>query len=193
MLFNSFGYAVFLPIVFILYWIVPGKYRWIILLMSSYYFYASWGPQYVAVILITTIISYIAALIMDARRKDKIYRKTILALSIIICTGLLFFFKYFNFFTENIALLFDKLSIPMQPFTLKLALPIGISFTFFRLSVILLMFIKVIYVQKRILGFTPSIFLFSRRLCKGLLREGKSCCRNYIHHVLFNLIRPLMV
>ena len=132
MLFNSFGYAVFLPIVFILYWIVPGKYRWIILLMSSYYFYASWGPQYVAVILITTIISYIAALIMDARRKDKIYRKTILALSIIICTGLLFFFKYFNFFTENIALLFDKLSIPMQPFTLKLALPIGISFYIFQ-------------------------------------------------------------
>ena len=77
MLFNSFSYALFLPAVFILYWIIPSKFRWIILLMSSYYFYASWGPQYVAVILITTIISYIAALLMDVRRKGGMYSKII--------------------------------------------------------------------------------------------------------------------
>lgn len=64
MLFYSFGYAVFLLIVFILYWIVPVKYRWIILLISSipsYYFYLARTPQlYVTVILITAIISYMA-------------------------------------------------------------------------------------------------------------------------------------
>ena len=132
MLFNSFGYALFLPVVFTLYWITPGKFRWIILLMSSYYFYASWGPEYISVILLTTIVSYIAALLMDVRRKGKVYRKSILIISIILCAGVLFFFKYFTFFTENISLLFEKLSIPMHPTTLKLALPIGISFYIFQ-------------------------------------------------------------
>ena len=173
MLFNSFGYAVFLPIVFILYWIVPGKYRWIILLMSSYYFYASWGPQYVAVILITTIISYIAALIMDARRKDKIYRKTILALSIIICTGLLFFFKYFIFFTENIALLFDKLSIPMQPFTLKLALPIGISFYIFQTISYLVDVYKGDIRAEKNFGIYAVYISFFPKVMQGPIERGK--------------------
>lgn len=115
MLFNSFGYALFLPLVFILYWILPAKFRWIVLLMSSYYFYASWGPQYVAVILLTTIISYIAGLLMESHRKGILYPKTVLILCILMCAGILFFFKYFNFFTENLAVLFSKLSIPMQP------------------------------------------------------------------------------
>ena len=132
MLFNSFSYALFLPIVFILYWLIPQKFRWIILLMSSYYFYASWGPQYIAVILLTTIISYTAALLMKSRRKNRLYPKTILILSVTICVTILFFFKYFNFFTENLSFVLQKLSIPIQPFTLKLALPIGISFYIFQ-------------------------------------------------------------
>ena len=122
MLFNSFSYALFLPIVFILYWLIPQKFRWIILLMSSYYFYASWGPQYIAIILLTTIISYTAALLMKSRQKNRLYPKTILILSVTICVAILFFFKYFNFFTENLSFVLQKLSIPIQPFTLKLAL-----------------------------------------------------------------------
>lgn len=132
MLFNSFSYALFLPIVFIIYWIIPQKFRWIILLISSYYFYASWGPQYVAIILLTTIVSYVAALLIDSKRTGKLYSKTILIISLLLCTGLLFFFKYLNFFAENISALFEKMAIPIQPITLKLALPIGISFYIFQ-------------------------------------------------------------
>lgn len=156
MLFNSFGYALFLPIVFALYWIVPRKFRWIILLISSYYFYASWGVEYVAVILLTTVLSYAAALYIDGRRSraedsgrrrtpraagsDRRRRsarpsgskKTVLVLSVVACAGILFFFKYFNFFTESVASLLGKISIPVQPVTLQLALPIGISFYIFQ-------------------------------------------------------------
>ena len=92
MLFNSFGYAVFLPIVFILYWIVPGKYRWIILLMSSYYFYASWGPS------VCSCHSYYNNYFLYScfdngcpSERAKYIERQLLALSIIICTGLLFF------------------------------------------------------------------------------------------------------
>lgn len=132
MLFNSFSYALFLPIVFIIYWIMPHKIRWIILLMSSYYFYASWGPQYIAIILLTTIVSYAAGLLMDSRRSSKLYSKTILIISILLCLSLLFFFKYLDFFADNISILLEKMTIPMQPLTLKLALPVGISFYIFQ-------------------------------------------------------------
>lgn len=132
MLFNSFSYALFLPVVFIIYWIIPHKVRWIVLLMSSYYFYASWGPQYIVIILLTTIISYAAGLLMDSKRSGKLYSKTILIISLFLCLGLLFFFKYLNFFADNISILFEKMTIPMQPFTLKLALPVGISFYIFQ-------------------------------------------------------------
>ena len=71
MLFNSFGYAVFLPVVFLLYWAVPRKWRWVPLLASSYFFYASWGPEYILVLLLTTLISYYAALQMERAGKQR--------------------------------------------------------------------------------------------------------------------------
>ena len=118
MLFNSFGYAVFLPVIFLLYWAVPRKWRWVLLFTSSYFFYASWGPEYILVLLLTTVISYYAALYMEraGKQRDKALdsrkgrraasaAKTALVLSILFCAGLLFFFKYLNFFSENVAAL----------------------------------------------------------------------------------------
>lgn len=65
MLFNSFAFAVFLPIVFVLYWVMPHKGRWILMLVASYYFYMSWNAKYVFLILFTTIISYVAAILLE--------------------------------------------------------------------------------------------------------------------------------
>ena len=71
MLFNSLGYAVFLPIVFIIYWLMPHKYRWIFLLGASYYFYMSWNPKYVILILGTTLLSYLCALKIEKTNSKK--------------------------------------------------------------------------------------------------------------------------
>ena len=65
MVFNSFEYVVFLPIVFVLYWVIPHKFRWLLLLITSYYFYMSWNPKYVVLILATTAVSYTAALLLE--------------------------------------------------------------------------------------------------------------------------------
>nr|WP_308624449.1 MBOAT family O-acyltransferase [uncultured Eisenbergiella sp.] len=173
MLFNSFGYALFLPLVFILYWILPAKFRWIVLLMSSYYFYASWGPQYVAVILLTTIISYIAGLLMESHRKGILYPKTVLILCILMCASILFFFKYFNFFTENLAVLFSKLSIPMQPFTLKLALPIGISFYIFQTISYLVDVYRGTIHAERDFGIYAVYISFFPKVMQGPIERGK--------------------
>ena len=82
MLFNSLHFAIFLPIVFGIYWLMPNKYRWIVLLLSSYYFYMSWNAKYVVLILGTTTISYFAGLIIEKNTNNKV-RKLILALTLI--------------------------------------------------------------------------------------------------------------
>ena len=129
MLFNSYAYAIFLPIVFMIYWILPQKYRWILLLVSSYYFYMCWNPKYVVLILGTTVITYLSAL--QIKRKPK-YKKVSLAVSIIICMGVLFIFKYYNFALESISNFVRLFTIQFSPATLKLLLPVGISFYTFQ-------------------------------------------------------------
>jgi len=137
MLFNSNAFYVFLPIVFVLYWVFPQKHRWVILLLSSYYFYMSWNVKYVVLILLTTVVSYIAALLME-RTEDKRKKKWCLAGALVISLGVLFFYKYFDFFSNSVADLLNRMAIPVEPYVLYLMLPVGISFyTFQTLSYVI--------------------------------------------------------
>jgi D-alanyl-lipoteichoic acid acyltransferase DltB (MBOAT superfamily) len=137
MLFNSLQFAVFLPIVFISYWLLPHKYRWLLLLIASYYFYMSWNAKYVVLILFTTAVSYFAAILIEKTENVK-SRKIILAFTLIACLGVLFAFKYYNFFSSSLTALLEKFAIPLHPVTLKLLLPVGISFyTFQTLSYVI--------------------------------------------------------
>lgn len=137
MLFNSLSFAIFLPIVFILYWVFPHRFRWLILLIASYYFYMSWNIKYVVLILATTLISYVTALLLEKTDNLKV-KRVLLALAATISLGILFFFKYFNFFQENVIALLNAFAIQLHPTTLKLLLPVGISFyTFQTLSYVI--------------------------------------------------------
>lgn len=137
MLFNSLTFGVFLPIVFIIYWLVPHKYRWFILLVSSYYFYMSWNVKYVVLILLTTAVSYTAAILIEKAKESKA-KKAYLAGTLLVSLGILFIFKYFNFFTGSLSAICQRFAIPLHPVTLKLLLPVGISFyTFQTLSYVI--------------------------------------------------------
>lgn len=131
MLFNSLQYAIFLPIVFIIYWAIPNRYRWFLLLIASYYFYMSWNPKYVVLILGTTLISYFASLLIE-RSDSKKKKQIILFIAAFVCLGVLFVFKYFNFAIESFCSLFSCFGIELHPTTLKLLLPVGISFYTFQ-------------------------------------------------------------
>lgn len=131
MLFNSIAFAIFLPIVFIVYWFLPDKYRWIVLLVASYYFYMSWNPKYIILIMAVTFISYIASLLLEKERQFN-QRKTILVGSSIICIGLLIFFKYTNFISQSIANICGVFSVEYSPLMLNIVLPVGISFYTFQ-------------------------------------------------------------
>lgn len=127
MVFNSWQFAVFLPVVFAVYWLLPHKYRWAFILLSSCFFYMSAGPKYVVLLLATTAITYGTAIWVE-RTRNKKRKKAILALSVFICFACLALFKYFNFITSSIAEAFSLFSIKLHPTTLKIALPLGISF-----------------------------------------------------------------
>ena len=131
MLFNSTRFVFFFPAVVAVYFAMPHRFRWVLLLCASYYFYMCWRVGYVALLLISTLVDYCAALMMD-RTQSKRARLAWLILSLSTNLGLLFFFKYYNFFAGS-------LDVALRPFNLashlpasNLLLPVGISFYTFQ-------------------------------------------------------------
>ena len=132
MLFNSLGFLIFLPIVFILFWLFPQKIKWVVLLISSYIFYMWWNWKLVFLILFTTLVSYVCALLVDKYHERLKLKRTILIVSLILCFGVLLFFKYFPFLTDvysDIAKIFNGEGIHGY---FDIMLPVGISFYTFQ-------------------------------------------------------------
>lgn len=170
MLFNSIEYAIFLPIVFILYWKLPHKYRWAMLLFASYYFYMSWNAKYVFLIFFTTFVSYIAGLLIE---KYPIYKKTVLSFTLVACLGVLFVFKYFNFFFEIINSILKVFALPVSDFTLKLLLPVGISFyTFQTLSYVIDVYRGNLKAEKHFGYYATFVSFFPQLVAGPIERPG---------------------
>lgn len=131
MLFNSVNFLIFFIIVVSLYFIIPYRLRWILLLLSSYYFYMAWNPKYIILIILSTIIDYLVSLRMGKERK-KSKRKKYLYISLLSNLGILFLFKYFNFFNESFKYLFHNWNMEYNISAFKLLLPMGISFYTFQ-------------------------------------------------------------
>lgn len=131
MLFNSLSFLIFFPIVIAFYYSIPHRYRWILLLICSYYFYMCWKPEYVFLILASTLVDYYAGIRMG-KIAEKAKRKKYLVLSMILNLGLLFSFKYFNFFNDSVRAVFDMFNIFYNVPTFKVLLPVGISFYTFQ-------------------------------------------------------------
>lgn len=130
MLFNSFHFILFFPLVFILYyWVSPSK-RQILLLLSSYYFYMSWKPTYAILILASTAIDYIIGLRIPKSHSKG--RAALVCTSLAFNLGLLFLFKYLNFFSRSFNQLFVWLDQPFSLPPIDLLLPVGISFYTFQ-------------------------------------------------------------
>ena len=137
MTFNSLQYLIFFPIVAVLHFVIPTKYRWIMLLAASYYFYMSWNPNLVFLIAFTTVVSYAAGRLMP-RTESKKLRKAYLIITLAACLGVLFFYKYFNFLSSSVTGLLRVFGLPVQDRLLDLILPVGISFyTFQTLSYVI--------------------------------------------------------
>lgn len=137
MFFNSIEYAIFLPIVFILYWFVfhnSFKIQNIMLVASSYFFYACWDWRFVFLLAFSTILDFVSGL-QIAKVKSQVHKKIWLISSVGINLGFLGVFKYYNFFVESFAELLATIGLTPHFSTLNIILPVGISFyTFHGLS-----------------------------------------------------------
>jgi len=134
MLFNSISFLIFLPIVFVIYWLLKDKLKLqnIFVITASYIFYGWWDWRFLILIIITTFCSYLSGILLEKYEGQRHKQKVVSACNILLNIGILGTFKYFNFFTENFAALFKSLGMSMDMPTVKLILPVGISFYTFQ-------------------------------------------------------------
>lgn len=134
MLFNSLDFALFLPLVFLLYWFVARrslKQQNVLLLLASYVFYAQWDWRFLFLIVISSFVDYFASYGMTTT-EDPRRRKLFLILSLLVNLGFLGFFKYYNFFAENFSQAFTLFGSSIEANRLSIVLPVGISFYTFQ-------------------------------------------------------------
>lgn len=131
MLFNSLHFLIFFPVVTLLYFWLPFRRRWILLLAASAYFYMSWRPEYILLVAIPILIDYVVALQLAATA-DAPRRKRLLTLSIVSNLGILFIFKYVAFFNESTRSICGFAGLAYDVPSFSLILPVGISFYTFQ-------------------------------------------------------------
>ncbi len=132
MTFTTFTFVVFLAVVFALYWLIRDRTgQNLLIVLSSYFFYGWWDWRFMGLMLAASLVDYATGLGLEATRRP-LYRRLLLAVSLCTSLGLLGFFKYFNFFAENLQAAAAALGWELSPVTLRLVLPVGISFYTFQ-------------------------------------------------------------
>ncbi len=163
MLFNSLNFALFLPVVFLLYWFATGgsyKRQNMLLLIASYFFYACWDYRFLFLLMFSTLLDYFTGLKMD-HSESKHGRRFWFWLSVIINLGFLGIFKYYNFFAESLAEALFDVGIKSHFWTLQVILPVGISFyTFHGLSYVIDIFNGKIKAEKNFVDYAVFVSFF---------------------------------
>src|SRR5690606_22184502 len=131
MLFNSYVFWVFMAIVLVLFALLRGRARKVMLTVASYVFYGYWDWRFLGLIFISTVTDYVAALVMDAA-KTPARKRAVLTVSILVNLGILGFFKYADFFTASLVNLLGAVGVPVSWEALGIILPVGISFYTFQ-------------------------------------------------------------
>ena len=163
MFFNSLSFAIFLPIVFLLYWFVFNKNKTTqnaVLIVASYYFYSCWDWRFLFLLVFSTLLDYFSAIMMENSTTDK-KRKFWLWLTIGINLGFLGIFKYYDFFAQSFADLLSGFGFHTNPVLLKLILPVGISFyTFHGLSYVIDIYYKRITAERNFIDYSLFVSYF---------------------------------
>lgn len=183
MLFNSFNFMIFFPIVVLLYFAFPHKVRYIWLLAASYYFYMCWNPVYAFLLVTSTLITYASGLLIDRENtaasneganEAAIQRRKHLwvFLSLFLNLGILLFFKYFDFFVENINMLIASDGAALLRPKFDVILPVGISFyTFQAITYTMDIYRGEVRVEKNILKYALFVSFFPQLLSGPIMRS----------------------
>ena len=163
MLFNSLDFLFFLPIVFLLYWFVAKnnlKFQNMILLVASYYFYSCWDWRFLFLLVFSTLLDYFTGLKMSNSKTTE-SKKTWFWLSICVNLGLLGVFKYYNFFTTSFTDLLHSFGLNVNPHTINVILPVGISFyTFHGVSYVIDIYKDRIKAERNFIDYSVFVSFF---------------------------------
>lgn len=174
MLFNSIDYLIFLPIVFILYWLLNKSFKNqnILLLVSSYVFYGWWDYRFLSLIVFSSLIDYLVGLKIEDSIENK-NKKRWLIVSLCSNLGLLGVFKYYNFFADSFASTMSTVGWEVNDLTLNIILPVGISFyTFQTLSYSIDVYRKEIKATRDIVSFFTFVSLFPQLVAGPIERAS---------------------
>ena len=163
MFFNSLTFAIFLPIVFLLYWFVFSKTKTaqnVFLVVVSYYFYSCWDWRFLFLLMFSTLLCYFTGIKIEKSTAEQ-ERKFWFWLSIIFNLGFLAIFKYYNFFAFSFSEALSNIGVPSSPLLLNVILPVGISFyTFHGLSYVIDIYYKRIQSEKNVADYALFVSYF---------------------------------
>lgn len=208
MLFNSIDFAIFLPLVFGAFWLLPKRSDWqnSILLLASLVFYGWWDYRFLSLILFSTVVDFtIGQQIHRTNAKGK--RKMLLGISLFTNLGLLGFFKYFNFFQNSFIQAFTFFGQNLEGFSLTIILPVGISFyTFQTLSYTIDVYRKEMKPVAKFIDFATFVTFFPQ-LVAGPIERAKTIipqlqasrifdyqlAKSGLHLIIFGLFRKIVI
>lgn len=170
MMFHSLSFLLFFPIVVLLYYLIPPKFRYLWLLGASYYFYMSWNATYALLLLFSTTVTYCCGLLLPRIT----HKRLCVGISFTLNLSLLFLFKYFSFFIENTNRILSRFHIEAVTPDFDLLLPVGISFYIFQaLSYIMDVYRKEIEPEKNFFRYALFVSFFPQ-LVAGPIERSKN-------------------
>ncbi|MDE6052270.1 MAG: MBOAT family protein [Lachnospiraceae bacterium] len=173
MVFNSYSFLIFFPIVVLVHFVLPKKVQHIWLLVASYYFYMNWDARYVLLLLFSTAVTYLSGIVMESVQTDR-QRKAAVAVSFVLNIGVLFFFKYFNFAIDSVNLALGHIGLVVPKPDFNVLLPVGISFyTFQALSYTMDVYRKDITAERNFFRYALFVSFFPQ-LVAGPIERSKN-------------------
>ena len=173
MVFNSLHFVVFFAVVYAVYRVLPHRAQNLMLLAASYYFYAAWDWRFLGLLIAQTVLDFTVARLIHAT-PDRARRRWWLLLSLVFNLGMLGFFKYFNFFAENLHTLAASVGWQVDTVTLRIVLPVGISFyTFMTISYVVDVYRGIWTPSSRFIDFALYVAYFPHLVAGPILRARK--------------------
>lgn len=179
MLFNSYQFLVFFPIVCLVYFVIPRRFQHMWLLMSSYFFYMCWNAKYAVLLLFVTVVTFLCGIIIGNHAKKDRNKKMMVGIGVIVCLSVLFLFKYVNLFGSTFNFIIGRVGIGIAVPSIDFVLPVGISFyTFQALSYVIDVYRGDVRGEKNFLKYALFVSFFPQ-LVAGPIERSK----NLLHQV----------
>src|SRR5918992_3642947 len=173
MVFNSLHFVWFFIAVYALYRLLPHRLQNWLLLVSSYYFYAAWDWRFLGLLAASTVVDFTAARLLESSTSER-RRRWFVALSLGFNLTLLGFFKYFNFFADSLQVLLTGLGMPLDFVTVRVLLPVGISFyTFVTMSYVIDVYRDEIAPTRNLVDFAVFVAYFPHLVAGPILRASR--------------------